>query len=192
MNRPGPTTTTNWLAVLVFFAAGCAAAFAQATVGVVRDWTGAQVDLLPGMVVYAALAFPLAPALGCAAAFGLLHDSLSANPLGVSLLALSLVALAISRQRETFLADQSAAHWTLGAAASAGAPLAAVAVLWMWGAAPLLGPGSLWQWAVMTAGGAAATPVWFKIFNWLDGALRYKELPEAAFRADRQMARGRH
>jgi len=190
MSRDLPPT--NWVALLVFIMTGYAVSFAEARVMVIRDLTGAQVDLLPGMMVYAAMAFRLEIVLGCAALFGLFHDSLSANLLGTSFTAFAAVGLGASRFRELLLSDQFITHWILGVIGSAMAPVISLGILNLCGLEPLVGIGSLWQWAIMTAGGGFVTPVWFKFFNRLDDASRFKEMPESAFRQDRQMARGKY
>jgi len=46
---------------------------------------------------------------------------------------------------------------------------------------------SLWQWGVMTAGGAAATPMLFAFFEWCGRVLGYRLHTEMAFRPDRQI-----
>ena len=45
----------------------------------------------------------------------------------------------------------------------------------------LVGWGSLWQWAVVTAGGAAATPLLFPCFDSCGGALGYQPDMVAGF-----------
>jgi rod shape-determining protein MreD len=189
MSRELPAT--NWVALSVFVTAGYAVAFAEARVTALRDLTGAQVDLLPGLMVYAAMAFRTEIILGCAALFGLFYDSLSTNVLGTSFTALAAIGLGAARFRELLLSDQFVTHWVLGLIASAVAPAISILALNLSGAEPLLGLGSIWQWAVMIAGGGLVTPLWFKLFNRLDDASRFKELPESTFRTDRQIARGR-
>jgi hypothetical protein len=49
----------------------------------------------------------------------------------------------------------------------------------------------LWQWVVLTAGGAAATPAIFAVFNWFDQVFGYKMHSESSFRPDREIRRGR-
>jgi rod shape-determining protein MreD len=183
---------TNWVALAVFVVTGYAIIFAQSRFSAFRDVTGAQLDLIPGLMIYAALMFHMEIVIGCALVFGLLYDSLSANLLGSTFCTLAVIGLAACRYRELLLSNEFTTHWVLGLIASALAPVLTVAVLELCGAEPLVRWGSLWQWAIMTAGGGAVTPVWFRLFNRLDDALRYKELPESAFRPDRQIARGRH
>jgi hypothetical protein len=59
------------------------------------------------------------------------------------------------------------------------------------GRQPVLGWGSLWQWAVMTAGGAGATPVIFALFDWCGRAFGYQPHSLPGFRPDREIRHGR-
>ena len=111
---------------------------------------------------------------------GLLFDSLSANPLGMSILPLFLVGLAIYFQRDLILRDQIFAQFVLGLAASAAVPLLTLLLLLTLGHTPLLGWGSLWQWIVMSLGGAIATPVFFQLFGLFDRAFNYRHPPNPA------------
>ena len=144
------------------------------------------------MIVHAAMAFRLETVMLCTVIFGSLFDALSTNALGTSILTLSAIGVAASRYRELLLSEQFTTHWVLGLIASSVAPFISYFILQLSGLNPLLGAGSIWHWAIMIAGGGLVTPLWFRIFNRLDDALRYKEIPESTFRADRQIARGRH
>ena len=190
MNRE--FSKTHGLSVLVFLLTGYALIFAQARVTALRGAIFTQPDFLPGLMVYAGLAFRVEAILGCAAVLGVLFDSLSANPLGTTVVTLSLVGLIGARFRELLLSDQFMTHWALGLMASGLAPAAGLVVCELAGGEPLLGWSSAWHWALMTGAGGAVTPVWFALFNRLDEALRYKEVPESFFRADREIARGKH
>jgi rod shape-determining protein MreD len=183
---------THWLSVTVFILTGYVLAFAQARVTALRDAMHTQPDFLPGLMVYAGLAFRLEVILACAALLGILFDSLSANPLGTTVASLTVIGLIGGRFREFLLSDQFTTHWVLGLMASGVAPVVGAAVCKLSGGEPLLGWSSSWHWALMTAGGGVITPLWFSLFNRLDESLRYKEVPESVFRADRQIARGRH
>src|SRR5208283_1757969 len=109
---------------------------------------GAQVDLLPALIVYAGLSADLVTVALLAFLGGLGFDALSANPLGVSVLPLFAIGLAIYANRELILRDQTFAQWSLGLAASAAAPPLTLVILLTTGHKPLLGWGSLWQWLV--------------------------------------------
>jgi hypothetical protein len=122
---------------------------------------------------------------------GLFFDSLSANPLGVSILPLFAVGLAVCWRRELILRDQPYAQFVLGLGASATAPLLTVLLLLTAGYSPLLGWGSLWQWLVMSLGGAIATPVFFALFGWSERVLGNRPTSETSFRSDREIRRGK-
>ena len=183
---------TNGVTLLVFLITGYVIIFAQGKFTFFRDFFGAQPDLLPGMIVFAAMAFRLETVMVCVCIFGLLFDSFSMNPLGTSVVTLGAIGFGASRYRELLLSEQFTTHWVLGLVASGVAPLISYAVVRLSDMTPLVSMGSALQWAIMTAGGGIVTPLWFKVFNWLDLALRYKEIPESTFRPDRQIARGRH
>lgn len=183
---------TNGVILLVFLITGYAVIFAQARFTAFRDFFGAQLDLLPGMIVFAAMAFRLQTVMLCALVLGLLFDSFSVNALGTTVVTLGVIGFAASRYRELLLSEHFTTHWVLGLVASGAAPFISYLVVRLSGLNPLIGATSAWQWAIMTAGGGLITPVWFTVFNRLDDALRYKEIPESTFRPDRQIARGRH
>jgi len=183
---------TNGVTLLVFLLTGYAIIFAQAKLTFFRDFFGAQPNLIPGMIVYAAMAFRMETTMLCAGVLGVLFDSLSSNALGTSILTYAVIGLGASGYRELVLSEQFTTHWVLGLLASGFAPVIAYGVLRLSGMTPLVGAGSIWQWAIMTAGGGVVTPLWFRIFNRLDEAVRYKEIPESTFRPDREIARGRH
>jgi cell shape-determining protein MreD len=122
---------------------------------------------------------------------GLWFDTLSANPLGVSILPLMLVGFPIYLRRDLILRGLPFAQFVLGAIASAIVPLLTVLFLLNGGKQPLIGWGSLWQLIVMTLGGALLTPVIFALFVWCDRALGYQPRTETSFRADREIHRGR-
>jgi rod shape-determining protein MreD len=181
-------TALNSILVLL---AAFLAAFWEAAFSAIRHWLGAQVDLLPALMVYASLCSGLATMTLLAVLGGLFYDALSANPPGVSILPLFVAGVAIYSQRELILRDQPYAQFVLGLFASASVPVMTLLILLTAGHAPLLGWGSLWQWLVMSAGGAVAAPVFFQLFGMFDRALSYRRTTEPSFRADREIRRGR-
>ena len=182
----------NPLNTILIFAAAFLAVFGQAAFPGLRQLLGAQVDLLPVLMVYTALNASLATVALLAIFGGLWFDALSANPLGVTILPLFVVGWAIFSQRELILRELSFAQIVLGTVASAAVPALTVLLLLTGGKSPLLGWGSLWQWFVLTAGGAVATPVIFALFNWLNRAFGYQPRTETSFRPDREILRGRN
>lgn len=177
--------------ILILLAA-LLAVFCQGTFNGVRSLLGAQVDLLPALMVYAALTSGPVMMMTLAVFSGLLLDTLSVNPLGVSVLPLLLIGLLLQLRRDLLLRDQIYAQFVLGLIASALAPALTVVTLLTLEQTPLLGWGSLWQWLVMSVGGGVATPVFFFLFDRLNHALGYQPIVESSFRADREIRRGRN
>jgi rod shape-determining protein MreD len=184
-------TPMNLFQTILIVAFAFLAVFGQAVFPGVRLLLGAQVDLLPVLMVYAALNTNIATVALLAVLGGLWFDALSADPLGVTILPLFAVGFVIFSQRELILHKLSFAQIVLGAVACAVVPPLTILLLLTSGAQPLLGWGSLWQWLVMTAGGAAATPVIFALFAWCHHALGYQPRSESSFRPDREIHRGR-
>lgn len=166
--------------------------FLQGSVVSMRSLLGAQIDLLPALMVYAALTSGPTMMLTLAVFGGLMNDTLSANPLGVSILPLLLIGFLLQLRRDLLLRDQAYAQFMLGSIASAIAPVIVVLLLLTLELSPLLGWGSIWQWLVMTIGGGVATPVMFYLFDRLNLALGYQPIVESSFRADREIRRGRN
>lgn len=181
----------NWLNTVLILAAAFLAVFWEAAFDGLRHLLGAQIDLLPALMVYASLSADIVTVALLASLGGLLFDSLSANPLGVSVLPLFLVGLLIHMKRDLILRDQTFAQLVLGLAASAVVPLLTLLLLLTTGHMPLFGWGSLWQWIVVSVGGALATPVCFELFGWLERSLVHNRAAQSSFRSDREIRRGR-
>ncbi|HVU28125.1 MAG TPA: hypothetical protein VHG71_10380 [Verrucomicrobiae bacterium] len=181
----------NALQTILILAGAFVAVFCQTSFPLLCHWFGAQIDLLPALMVCAALNTDLVT-VGLLAVFGgLCFDSVSANPFGISVAPLFVVGFLVFTQRELILRELPFAQIVLGAAASAIVPVITVLLLLSGDQQPLIGWGSLWQWLVMTAGGALATPVLFKLLNWSNRAFGYQPRTETSFRPDREIRRDR-
>jgi rod shape-determining protein MreD len=183
-----PVSNLNTCAILLV---AYVAVFLQAYVTVVRNWIGVQPDLLPVLMVYCGLSTGWLTLTLTAVLGGLWFDSLSANPLGVTVLPLFLVGAIICRTRDLVLRDQPYARVILGTAAGAATPLLTVLLLLASGYKPLLGWGSLWQWLVLALCAGMLTPICFACFDWVNVALAYSRTAESSFRPDREIKRGR-
>jgi rod shape-determining protein MreD len=181
----------NWLQTILLLGAAFLAVFWEAAFGGLRQLLGAQVDLLPPLMVYASLQGSIVTVALLAFCGGLWFDSLSANPLGVTVLPLFVVGFVIHLKHELILRDQTFAQLVLGLAASAATPLLTLLILLTMGHAPLLGWGTLWQLLVLGVGGAAATPLCFELLNWLQRTLVHSGDTQSSFRPDREIRRGR-
>jgi rod shape-determining protein MreD len=180
----------NIINSILVLAAAFLVVFGEAVFPGLRNLLGAQIDLLPALMIYAALSSSGVVIAVLAICGGLWFDSLSANPLGLSILPLFAVGFPVYLQRDLILRELPFAQLVLGGIASAVAPLISVLLLMTAGKVPLVGWGSLWQWLVMIAGGAVATPIFFILFNWFDHALGYQPRTETSFRPDRVILRG--
>ena len=156
-----------------------------------RHWFGAQINLLPPLIVYAALRSNVATMASLAFVGGLAFDSLSINPLGISILPLFVVGFFVYIRRGLILQDQFYAQFVIGTIASAAVPLLTLLMLLSSRRSPIIGWGSLWQWIVVSAGGGLMTPVCFWFFNLLNNALSYRPVLQNSFRDDREIRRGR-
>ena len=167
------------------------AVFGEATLSAPRHWLGAQVDLLPALMVYAALnaGLPTIALLGVLG--GIWLDTFSANPLGISILPLFGVGWLISLRRDLILRDLPFAQCVLGAIASAVVPALKALMLLSGGKELLMGWGTLWQWVVLTAGGAVAAPFLFSLIGWCSRTLGYQPRQETSFRPDREIRHGK-
>ena len=168
------------------------AVFLQAAFDAPRVWLNSQVNLVPPLMVYAALRLGLASVTTLAILAGLWLDSLSANPLGVSILPLFLVGFLLQLQREVLLQELDYAQLVLGAVASAAVPVLTLILLFTKGLSPGLGWQSLWQVTVLTITGGVLTPLLFRLLDRLERAFIHPPAPTLMFRPDRDIRRGRY
>jgi cell shape-determining protein MreD len=181
----------NWLHSILILATAFVAVFFEAWFDGFRNVFGTQIDFLPALMVYAGLSNGFYTITLTAVCGGLWFDSLSTNPLGVSILPLLAIGLLVYRGRELLARDHAGALFCLGAAASALQPLAVLFILLNIGAVPLVGWKSLWQWLVMIVGGGLFTPVCFALFSRFHRAFDYQPASQTSFRPDREIKRGR-
>jgi rod shape-determining protein MreD len=181
----------NWPRILIILGVAYLAVFAQSRFAILRHTLGAQIDLLPALVVYTGLTCPIPTVTTVALLCGLSYDSLSAHPLGFSLLPLAAVGLAAHAARETLLRHNPWTQYLLGLAACGVVPLITLALLVLTGMDPLYRGWFAWRWGVSAALSAAFTPLCFCLFAKLDAALNYPAQPTLAFRPDREIDRGR-
>lgn len=180
------------LNIILTLGAAFLVVFLQSTVTVFRNLLGAQPDLLPSLVAYAALTSGMGLATSVAVCGGLWTDALSRNPLGISILPLFLAALIIERYRGLILREESYAQFITGLCASAAVPALTLMMMLNSPLTPLVGWGSVWQWVVMAVLGGAMTPLWFRAFGWMLRMLSYESLPDPMSSSNRQIKRGRN
>jgi len=181
--------TMNPLNTFLILLTAFVVVFAQSAFG---RLLGTQLDLLPALMVYATLTAGIPTVAMLALCGGLWFDSLSANPLGISVLPLVGIGFLLSLRRDLLLRDQKFAQFVLGLLASFAAPAATLLMMLTAGKNPLIGWGTFWQLAVMTVVGGAATPLLFKFFGTLANVFNYQEISTPSFRPDREIRRGRN
>jgi cell shape-determining protein MreD len=182
----------NWLNTIVLLGAAFVAVFLEASCDGFRRLFGAQIDVLPALMVYASLTCEIGGVALLAALGGLLVDALSYNPLGVSILPLFAVGFLIHPRRGLILREQLYARYVLGIAAGAAVPLLKLLILLSMRRSPGVGWGTLWQLIVLSAGSGVLTPLCFWFFDAFDRAINYLPVAESSFRPDREIRRGRN
>src|SRR5436190_17426961 len=181
----------GWINTIAILLVAFLAVFLESYFRGLRNLVGAQIDLLPALMVYASLSAGISTVALLAVLGGLWFDSLSANPLGITVLPLIIIGVAIYSSRDLILRTQTIAQLVLGLTASAVAPMMTLLLLLTTGHEPLFGWGTFWQLLVMTLGGAIATPVCFETFGLLNRLLVHDRPGVSSFRPDREIRRGR-
>ncbi|MSU63988.1 MAG: hypothetical protein EXS31_16620 [Pedosphaera sp.] len=181
----------NPLTITILFVTAYLTVFLTAKMGGIISFLGTQIDLLPALIVYAGLTTSPIVIAGLAIWCGLLFDTLSANPLGITIHPLLVIGLAVHHRKELILRDQAYAQFILGAAASAASPLITALLLIATDHRPLIGWGSIWQLMIQTLAGGCCAPLCFQFFDRIHKAFNYQPAPESSFRQDREIKRGR-
>jgi hypothetical protein len=182
----------NGLQTILLLALAFLGVFAESVVDFPRMWLGTQFNVLPSLVVYAALSSGVVALALLAVAGGLWADSLSGNPLGISVLPLFWVGLALQWRRDLILRELPYAQGVLGAMAAAAVPVLTLLVLLTMGEHPLLGWETLWQIFMGAIGGAALTPFCFSAIHGLMRLFAYQPMRATPFPANREIKRGRY
>ena len=181
----------NSFTLALVLAAAFVAVLLQSAFDLTRWLCGAQINLLPALMVYTALTCEL-PVLVLLALFaGLLFDSVSANPLGTMTAALFLPAWFIHLKRGLILRELPFARLVLGLAATGATSGIALLILLSARQEILLGWFSLWQWIVLTLLGGLFTPLLMVALDATRNALSYQREAGSSFRSDREIRRGR-
>ena len=163
----------NWFHTASVLLAALIGVFQEATFTLPRDLLGAQINPMPALVVYAALHSNLVTLTFLVISGSLWQSSLSADPLGITLLPLFLVGILIELNRKQFARRERFVRFTLGTAASASVPLLTLFLLLTAGCEPILNWVSLWQWLVMAVGGGLLTLLIFPVLDWFKRALSH-------------------
>jgi hypothetical protein len=167
------------------------AVFGQTQFPVVTDWLAVPLTVLPALMVYTALTHGIFTVAILAVGAGLGVDSLSANPLGVSILPLFAVGFALQLRQHLILRDQTYAQFWLGLAAGLAVPIFTWVLLHLDSRPPIAGPFLIWQLFLIGIVNAGVCPALFKLFDTLRETFDYQPMTEGSFRPDREIKRGR-
>lgn len=178
--------------LLILLVLAFLAVFAQAVLVTPRVWLGSPINLVPPLVVYAALRLNLAGLTCLSVVAGLWLDALSANPLGVSVLPLFLIGLGLWQQRDLLLRELDYAQLLLGAAASAVVPVLTLGLVLSKGLDPDVGWHSLWQLVVLTVTGGVFTPLVFRLMDRIETLFLHPPIAFPPYRRDHDLKRGRY
>jgi len=186
------TLSLNWVNPVAVLGLTFLAVFLECNVRSFRLLAGAQLDLLAPIMVYVAMTEGIFMVSLTSAVGGVLIDSLSGNPLGISVLPLLTTGLVVHHLRDLALQDEWVSRCIAGACAGAAIPLMTVLSLLGAGRHPHLGWWSLWQWLVVTVTSGLMVPILFGIMEKVKQALNYQPQPALAFRPDREIKRSRN
>ena len=180
----------NRIPLLLLFFTTWLAVFGQTQFAPVVSWIGTPLSLLPALTIYTALSHSLGVVAGFSIFAGLALDSLSANPLGVSILPLFLCGFGTHARQHLILRDQAYARFWLGLVAGLAVPLLVRLLLSMGHRSPL---GDIFGTGVTLSGAvnAVACPLLFLVFDRFREVFEYKPMIESSFRPDRQLKRSR-
>lgn len=182
----------NRIPVIALFLAVWAATFLSTQLAAFRSITTVPLQLVPALVVYAALTHSLAVTTSLAFTGALLTDAVSAGPLGTGILPLLGVATAIHLRRHLILRDQPYAQFWIGTLAGFLVPALTLPMAQHTGPAPAIDLVIAAKLALLGLINGAACPAIFKLFDRIREAFEYPALPPTSFRSDRVILRGKH
>lgn len=165
--------------------------FAQTQFQGLRDLIQVPIAISPALVSYAALTHGLGVTLSLGILGGLWVDSLSASPVGVSVLPLFLLGFTLHLQRHLILRDQGFAQFWVGLGAGAGVPLLTLGVLSLTRSQPVTGGFTVIHLLLLGLINGVACPFLFRMFDFLHRVFDYRPLTTSSFRTDRETVRGR-
>lgn len=177
--------------IILLMACAYLAIFVEARFDLIRLGLRCQLDLLPPLMVFASLKLGL-PAVVILSVFGgLLLDSISANPLGVTTLSLFVVGWLIHANKGFLLRDERYAQFVLGMVAGVAVPLISLTLLANLIEGIIFSGGLIWSLLVNAIAGGILTPLLCKLLEKLERAFSYQHDPASTWRSDREIKRGR-
>ncbi len=181
----------NRFTLIFLFLVTWMSVFAQTQFSTLRQLLSVPLALSPALVCYAALTHGFGVTISLAVLSGLWIDSLSASPLGVSIMPLFLLGFTLQLQRHLILRDQGFAQFWIGLGAGTGVPLLTLGVLSLTRSQPVTGGFTFIQLLLMGLLNGVVCPALFWMFDFLHRIFDYRPLTTSSFRTDRETVRGR-
>lgn len=166
--------------------------FGQSQFPSIRSLLGIPLNLIPALIVYAAISHNLAVTTGFTLFAGLALDSLSGSPLGVSVPPFFVLGFLLNTQQAILLRDQRYAQMWLGAGGAAAVHLATAGILQLSARAPALSWALLWHTFLLAVFNGLVCPLIFRLFDHLQKLFEYQPVQLSTFRTDREIKRGRY
>ena len=177
--------------LILLLACAYAAIFVEARFDLIRMGLRCQLDLLPPLMVFASLKLGLPAVVMLAVVGGLLLDSISANPLGVTTISLFLVGWLIHANKGLLLREERYAQFVLGIVASITVPLISLTLLANLIQGIIFSGGLLWSLFVNGVAGGILAPLLCRMLEKLERTFSYQYEPASTWRPDREIKRGR-
>ncbi|MGC8886614.1 MAG: hypothetical protein ACP5MG_05595 [Verrucomicrobiia bacterium] len=157
----------------------------------IRGWLGLNVDLLPAIIACSGLLSPIETVLSVSLIVGLMFDSISATPLGVTAISLAIPGLLIHLGQNLFIKNNWQTQFLSGLFAGAFQPLISLFLLLTMGHKPIFSIDSILFISISAVICGFFSPVVFRLLNWMDRTFNYTQVGTSSFRPDREIKRGR-
>lgn len=155
-----------------------------------RAITGISIDLLPMIMTYIAMNYRVGVIALFSIIGGVMYDSLSANPLGITCFGLFSAGAVINYLKQFVVKTLYQSQSTFGFIACMVSPLISLVAMLSMGIKPLIDVEWLLKIIISAVICGLLTPLVFKFFQWIDHTFNYKPVVATSFRADREIEHG--
>ena len=170
--------------IISLFVAVYLAVYASVGVDTLRWLMGGPVSLLPALLVYSAIQHPSFWGVTIVGVVGgLLQDSFSSTPLGISVAALFAVGFTLNRKREYVMHQLPFARMLLGGIVGFVVPLLGFILTVLTESPAVSVPHVVWRLFVSAAFTAIATPLIFRLFQRLHRTFSFRTICDTSVSA---------
>jgi rod shape-determining protein MreD len=165
---------------IAMFTATYLAVYVSIAFDLPRDWLGTPVSLLPALAVYAAIQHSVWGITAVAVFGGLLQDSFSGDPLGISVAALFSLGYALNRKRDFVMHQLPFARMLLGFLMGGAVTVISFTLASMTTNPAVTGAMVMKTVFVSSVASAILTPLTFRIFNRLHRTFTFRTVRESS------------